>query len=95
VVRRRRAGDEWLYIGRGDATIRRDPPVRQRAVLGEVRAVRKKGSDAWTDLRGARWRLLGTAMLLRDMMRSVTPLPSLGARRTLDRIVEHLFPQKR
>ena len=87
VLRRRRVGDEWVYVSRGDATVRHDPPVRQHAVIGEVLSLRKQGATAWTDLRGARWRALGTLMLLRDMLQSITPLPRLGGNAALRRIV--------
>lgn len=94
MLRRLRAGSETVYLCRGDATVRRDPIVRRKSLLGVIEAVRKEGSPAWIDLGRPRWRLVGAAMLLKDMLQSRTPLPRVGGGSVIDRVVAFLLPRQ-
>jgi signal peptidase I len=87
VLRRLQATGEVAYLNKGDANPRRDPLVRERALIGRVTSVVKKGRTI--DVENAYWRVFGYLMVCWAGVVSVFPGLSPGTRlsKTLRRLL--------
>ena len=72
VLKRMNVGSETVYINKGDANVRRDPLMRERAVLGRVVSIVKKGGKR-IDVETTFWHFVGYSMIFLGVATSVVP----------------------
>ncbi|MBM2840098.1 MAG: hypothetical protein HW412_626 [Bacteroidetes bacterium] len=81
VLRKVRIGSETIYVNKGDSNPRRDPLMRERAVIGRVVAIVKKNNKR-INVESPLWRLMGYMMIVWGAAASVLPSSVLELRFT-------------